>query len=341
MPIYSNNRTGSMALAQVAANESYTSEDFGRILYESQLNDMAFFEAILACDFKEINGLREGTILESEVASLNEASLKELANKAIEGLKLFWGKIKAAFEDAIDKIALYIMKDGKSIAKNLREVDLKNWDGHIGNVKTFDFRNSAVDLADIGFKKLVTAAYSDKNVNVAGIVGEYLKEKLGASEAVTPREYAKKAFEKCVKADIVVNAGNVNEIVNSLDGAKLQITYLKSQQKAAESSINAAIADLKKGAEETKDAARLNAVVRAYETVVATIAKTGIQVTRADIKSKSKALVAVIHAAKKTVNEAADMEIACAMDSFDEAMTGTLNMDAETKAAVAELVAAC
>ena len=56
MSIYSNNRSGSMELDQIAANESYTCNDFGRILYESQLNDMAFFEAVLACEFKEAKG---------------------------------------------------------------------------------------------------------------------------------------------------------------------------------------------------------------------------------------------------------------------------------------------
>jgi hypothetical protein len=35
----------------------------GRILYESECNDMAFFEAILASDFREIQGLQDGTLL--------------------------------------------------------------------------------------------------------------------------------------------------------------------------------------------------------------------------------------------------------------------------------------
>ena len=144
MPIYSNNRTGSMAVAQLAANESYTSEDFGRILYESQVNDMAFFEAVLTCDFNEIKGLREGTILKSEVAALNEATAKGIIDKLIQGVQSYWQKLKGAFKDAINKIGVWFTKIGKPMSEKLKAYDVKNWKGSIEGVAIYDAQDDAV-----------------------------------------------------------------------------------------------------------------------------------------------------------------------------------------------------
>ena len=110
MSIYSVNRTGSMALAQVAANESYKSEDIGRVLYETQVNDMAFFEAVLACDFNELKSMREGTLLESEVASLNEAAFGEMISKLV--LTIFAWMAQQETEERKRR-----QKDGIEIAK--------------------------------------------------------------------------------------------------------------------------------------------------------------------------------------------------------------------------------
>ena len=46
MSIYAaNNRMGRASDATVVANESYGANDIGRILYETQVNDQAIFEA--------------------------------------------------------------------------------------------------------------------------------------------------------------------------------------------------------------------------------------------------------------------------------------------------------
>lgn len=339
MPIYSNNRSGSMALAQVVANESYTSEDFGRILYESQLNDMAFFEAVLACDFNEINGLREGTILESEVAVLNEASLKELANKAIEGLKKFWAKLKGAFQDAINKIGSWIGNNGKALAKQVNSANVEAWSGKIEGVVTYNHEDPIVSntlkhkISNDLFK-----AVGDADINVASIVGDYLGNKLGEG-SVTPRDYTKKVFDKA-KNVITVDKSNIRDIVEQINDGKFFIGAVKGYQKAAEDQINDSINELKNIAKAEGNAAKLNGIVHAYQTIVATLCKANIAVIRADMKSKSVAITRALSDIHK-MNESADMEARCVADAFDEAMTGTLNMDAETKTAVTTLVAAC
>ena len=341
MPIYSNNRTGSMALAQVAANESYTSEDFGRILYESQLNDMAFFEAVLACDFNEIKGLREGTILESEVAALNEASFKEMVDKIITGLKKFWAKIKGAFQDAINKLGAWVGNNGKSLAKQVSAAKMDStWEGSIDNVVTFDYSNEKLATLKGDMYNELFRAVGVKDINVASIAGEYLGRMVGAGHAVNGAEYSKMCFDKARRTE-TLNKSNIKAFVKDIDSASFHIAFMKKYQKVVEKSINEWIDDLRSAAKQEQNASKLNGIVRAYETIVATMCKTNIAITRADLKSRAAAITRALSDARKSVQEAAEVEVNCVIDSFDEAMTNTLTMDAETKAAVAELVAAC
>lgn len=340
MPIYSNNRTGSMALAQVAANESYTSEDFGRILYESQLNDMAFFEAVLACDFKEIKGLREGTILEAEVNKLNKETINQMINNIIEGLKKFWAKLKGVFADAINKLAAYVMKDGNAIKAEFKKANVSKWEGSVENVKVFQYRHKCLNFTD-SWLGSITNAYNDENTNVSAIVGSELGKLVG-QDSISSREYSKAVMELCVE-NKTLNKSNVDEFASALDKGAEHIRFLKEYQKKTEKSINEAIKTLKEDAKKDghSSAAKLNAVVRAYETILAITTKATITVVRADMRSRAAALTKALHTIKNTITESADMEVMCVQDSFDEAMTGILNMDAETKTAVAELVAAC
>ena len=115
MSIYAaNNRMGRASDATVVANESYGANDIGRILYETQVNDQAIFEAVLASDFAEIQGLREGTLLESEVQALNEMTTKEFFAQMKDRLMKFWAKIKAVFKSAIAKMVYFLTAESEA-----------------------------------------------------------------------------------------------------------------------------------------------------------------------------------------------------------------------------------
>lgn len=340
MPIYSNNRTGSMAVAQIAANESYTSEDFGRILYESQLNDMAFFEAVLTCDFNEITGLREGTILKSEVAALNEAAAKDAVNKLIEGVKTFWAKLKGAFKDAINKIGVWFTKFGKPMTEKLKAYDYKNWKGSVADVKVYDSQDSAVTntLKDDIYRE-IESAVKTKDTIMSTIVSGYLGRKIGVSTPVTPKDYTKAMFEKAEKTE-TLTAANVVEYANDIANAKTYIGLVKGYQNAAEKKIDECIKDLKKVAEEAgTDVTKVNGIVRAYETVLSTICKTNIALVRADMKSKASALTRAMGDMDKLKHEAAIFEARCVEDCFDQVMTCRLSPDSNALREAAELIA--
>lgn len=144
MSIYSANRTGSMAIENVAMNENYKPVDLARTMYESQVNDHSIFEAILANDFRELTGLREGTLLESELTALNEASAKELLASMKTRIMNFWAKIKHAFAVAVQKISAYILRDGKAYAKDFREMYKANGGKFTGSVEDAIDRKSVV-----------------------------------------------------------------------------------------------------------------------------------------------------------------------------------------------------
>ena len=340
MPIYSNNRTGSMALAQIAANESYKSEDFGRILYESLQNDMAFFEAILTCDFKEINGLREGTILESEVKALNEATKKSVIGKLIEGIKQFWAKLKGAFKDAINKIGVWLTKFGKPMTEKLKAYDYKNWKGSVADVTVYDAQDPVVTntLKDHIYNEIENAVKTNDTI-MSTIVSNYLGRKLGVSTVVTPKEYTKAMFERASKTE-TLTAANVIEFANDINNGKTYISLVKGYQNAAEKKIDECIKELKKTAEDAgTDVTKVNGIVRAYETVLATICKTNIALLRADMKSKASALTRAMGDMAKMKHEAAIFEASCVEDCFDQVMTCRLSSDSTALREAAELIA--
>lgn len=340
MPIYSNNRTGSMAVAQISANESYTSEDFGRILYESQLNDMAFFEAVLACDFNEINGLREGTILKSEVAALNEASMKAVVDKLIDGVRKFWAKLKGAFKDCINKIGIWMVKIGKPMAQNIKLYDYKSWKGSISGVKVYNADDPAISnrLGSNIYNDIVKAV-TDKDTNVSTIVGDYLGRKLKKGSAVSPKEYHKLTFEENVKT-ITMDASNVESFAKDIDDAKTYIGLVKGYQNAAEKQIDSCIKELRAmGKSEGNNAMKVNSIVRAYETILATMCKTNIALLRADMKSKSAALSRAMSDMKKFNESAAEIEAYCIAEAFDEIMTCRLSGNSASMNEAAALIA--
>ena len=98
----------------IAANESYGVDDMGRILIENEMNDMAIFNAMLKSDMHELQARNEGTLLESEIRSLNESSIRDTFNAIIAKLKKFWAKIKGFFQKAYSMVTAYCVRNGKA-----------------------------------------------------------------------------------------------------------------------------------------------------------------------------------------------------------------------------------
>ena len=345
MSIYSANRSGCMSTAAIAANESYTFNDCGRIIYESQINDMALFESILACDFKEIQGLNEGTILESEIKALNKESLKALGEKITNRLKEFWAKIKGVINSAIQWVSAYIVKDGSAFVDvfNSKVGDkIIEWKGSIKNVTCFDIHSDHF----IPFKVNKSLFYYDavmhsrSNSATTEYISELLSTRVG--EGITLNNFTNKMLEK-VSYNDTLTSKNVNEYCTRLKIGKAYINCLNERMHEIEKSINEMtiqiISEIEKYENSNNsDIAHFTAMSNAFETAQSALVKANIAAVRNDMKSRRVALQAVMHDILKTDKAVVEAAAIDAASEFDD-VEPTTALDPETQAQVDELIA--
>lgn len=348
MPIYSRNRTGFMETAQTPADTSYGVNDFGRALYETQQNDMAFFESILAADFNEIKGLNEGTILESEVAALNEASFNAIIQKLIERLKKKWESIKGFFKNAIDNIATYVSTKASELSGKFSSMvgnKIKNWDGSI-TIRTFDHTHKVFQYDIDIINDLIEADVNhnnDKNYSSAEICSACLHSNIAEGDGtMSVVEFTKAAMEAC-SSETTFNKSNINELKAGLTNGRAHIKSLREKEKQAGKVIGATIKRLEGMMNSEKNVAHLNNVVSGYEAYITIVTRAGISAVRNDMKSKAAGLAKVIAAVAKTPKELKEAYILEAAEDFDTIMNGEFNqglIDDEARANIENLLKA-
>lgn len=354
MSIYSANRTGSMDMSQVVANESYGCNDLGRILYESQVNDQTLFEAILASDFREIHSLREGTLLESEIKAINEASFRTIIANLKERLKRFWAKIKAAFKDAMTKIAAYVLNDGKAFVKNFESVCAKYqpWTGSIPGVKRYwtGDTNKYCKVPDhSSVETAIKNMMGNENLNKNDLLKKILcNQKL--NEDIEVSEYVKKVLEKSERV-IEVNRAEADKMCAVISSGRDQIKALKKAESSIKTNIDKlgkALSDKERESNsENKDDNIMNitTLVSVYESVVTYTTRANIALIKADIRSCRSALGQVMsdlrnNGTKKDKKALGELAILEAADEIDAAFDNTAieNIDSDTQEAIDDLV---
>ena len=352
MPIYSANRTGSLSMD--AVNENYTSSDIGRIMYESEVNDRAIFEAIIRSDFNEMQALKEGTLLESEVRAMNEASISEFFANIRDRLAKFWAKIKAAFKIAAQKIAAYVLKDGSAFVKdfNRQWVDKKlRLVGTIDDVKICDYKNfPAEDVQMKDMENYIRTHKSDDSVDKAEVIGFELSRiynQGSPTEVLTPKDFQNKMIEKCFKpvsigsSDIEHLKKVVSEASELIKKAQAAESSMKKQLKELEKSLKDAEKEVEAANKSTNVSAagtisNISTLVGAFETVVSTVTSTCIKCLNLDVKCCRKALSLILSRAKNDSANAKHEAAAIAEDEVDLALDPTIpdDLDAETQEAV-------
>lgn len=334
MSIYSMNRTGSDGIGMIAANENYKPVDLARVMYESQVNDQAIFESILACDFNELKATQEGTLLENEIATLNQESSKKLIEKLKERLEGFWAKLKAAFEAATQWLAAYIMKDGKAFAERFERLYKdKKFEGTIDNVHVRTDWAIKVPTRD-EMEKTIRDKFDEK-VKATEIAGMLLGDLVGESSC-TPKEYAKKAMEKAFELKSVGNA-EVPGMLAVLKNASTSVKTLTRARKETSDQIAAVVKVLKAGEKDHTQLHNLTALASACETTLTCTTRASIQAVKQEVKSARFALGKMMAAMNKEDKAVAESAVMADMDAFDASQEEP-EMDAETKAAVDEII---
>ena len=330
MPIYSRNRTGFMEAAQATADTSYGLNDFGRALYETQKNDMAFFESILHADFNEVKGLNEGTILESEVAALNEASFNTIIQKIVERLKKKWEAIKGFFKNAMDNIATYASTKASELSGRFSSMvgnKIKNWDGSI-TIRTFDHTHKVFQYDVDIINDLIEADvswYNDRNYSPAEICSSCLHSNIADGDGtMSASEFNKAAMEACA-SEMTFDKSNINELKNGLTNGRAHIKSLREKEKQAGKVFSETIKRFEALMNSEKNVAHLNTVVSAYEAYITIVTRSAISAVRNDMKSRAAGLAKVIAAVAKTPKELKEAYILEAAEDFDEIMNGEFN----------------
>lgn len=357
MSIYSANRTGSVVAEMARCNENYTAADLGRIMYESQVNDMAIFESIVLTDLAEVRGIAEGTILLSEAEEANKKTAKEIIETLKKKIIGFWEKIKGAFKAAITKISAYLLHDNKAFIADFKaryakkksvanDVEIVYYD--------VDKYKTTIPTADTITNAIEVSKDAD-NVKSAEVVNKALGECIN-DEVEGTKDYKAKVIKKYGKT-VVISNNTYDFAIEILENAKNTIKSLKELEKQTSDSVNSVINALKKAEQllqreaENKDDANahgkiiknLSTLVSAYETVIANTTSVGIAMVKANVKNARKGLSGLL---KSVTHEDAILAEAAATvenDEIDAALTDAPAepaLDAETQTEVEELVAA-
>lgn len=331
MPIYSGNRTGSAEFLALEADMSYGPNDMARIMYESECNDQMIFEAVLKNDFMEIKGIREGTILESELTALNEASKKHLIDSLKISLSKTGMKISGALKNASNAVAAYVMRDGKAYANIFEKKfaqDRANFDGKviqdvkviskqfIGSFKLPSFKND--------FSKALSSRMNETGLDKTVLIQTGLQGCIPkyATEPVTPKQFTELCMENAFET-VEINDSNVDSMAKSLlatiKGGSALIKSLKATEADTKKALLGAFTELKaankKGAvaeaaadeteadapaaEEAPDViSNLVVLTAAYQTVVAKYSAVRISITKKSLKYARAGLAKILAACK-------------------------------------------
>ena len=351
MPIYSANRMGSMPVVEAA--KGYGPEDIGRILYESEVNSQKIFEAALAADFAEIKARREGTMLESELTAMNEASMSAFVAKIRATLDHWWRKLKGAIKNAIDKVAGYVLGDGKKFAKTFETEWASKKDGFEKRLKQsgeeIEYKipkdsalaTNAKDYpSPTEFQKVIKGATTEAIDKT-----EKIKEMLGGK---TPSEYrdamlSEENWETVKIANLSDATNFITPALEVMKTAKKEINTLRTNEKICNDIVSGLGKDLKwiesdKGASANETYMKnISVLVSAYQTVCSLITTVNVKIVKMKLKIAKTGLAKILAVAGRKVesqNASADIRfmVEAAADEFDMAFDAAEASDDEVAA---------
>lgn len=353
MGIYSTNRLSSTKSSAMRPDMSYRgSAAVARCMYESVLNDNVLGESLLMQDFQEARGIREGTIMRSELNSIQEASLEGFFKKAKEMLKKLGEKIMGIFRTVYAKLTQWFVRYGKAYAamhrktvmnKNIKNLTIKKY-----RMPKSDFKLESLSNNVESTLKTYQSQIADKKLLVSsrGLDESEFKEKmlegLLRTDKTSVSDYQEfimdKAFEK--EDDIEgskISSSMLSKILDTVAEGRKPIKDLKKTEDKLVKAIKKAQNDLdkiEKSIDKTDEKDRtvadknnaasipyIKQYLAAIQTAINTITSASIKVVKFDIK-QSRSVIAQIVAYSPThesnlymIEAAEDAE-----DEFDEEM---------------------
>lgn len=272
MGVYSTNRyqVSGINVDDIVANESYAGElGIQKMIIESHENDMAIFEAILKNDIQETIMVKEGALLESELASLNEASLTGIWESIKQIVIKFWEKVQAIFKSFREKVLKAIEDANKKLLDDIKgkidKKDLSKFTYEWREDKDFkpdfdaiDQRRIAArnDFDAVGDKESATEVINRINNN------QLLEDMLGTvihDSSATAKNFAELFDKKCFGEATKVTGGD--KLPKLIEALKTGISADKQILKKNEENVKKTVKDLLKEIEDNRKKSNDNAEV--------------------------------------------------------------------------------
>lgn len=334
MPIYSANRVSSVTQS-FAVNENYDINDFGRILYESMINDQAIFEAVLRSDLREAVAIQEGTMTFNEADDASDSKFKSMCDACAKGLETVWEKIKGAFAAARRKITELCTRAAAAFNARFRKKVEEDIDtnGEITLETEVIFPESPSDISDavddmmeMLEKNIETIEkIADKMAASDGIATEAAairdgigrardglgKAKKGidkaASSAGMAAESAKNKILSACKATKKVGKATLNKITDIMTKAGPMVKSINETEKKIERRIKAKVRELRiayRGSSPARKAKfeQIRTSLRRYQVSVTNICRGTIQSILEILKSCRRGLSEALHRAGNAVS---------------------------------------
>ena len=123
MLLYEANRFSSLGESDidVEARDNYIGEaGAARALIESVQNDYAIFESLIYSDFQEAQLMKDGSVNEATIQSIQEASGVGFVESIKKHLMNIWEKIKGFFKAFWNTLTAIVTKDNKKLVEKFR-----------------------------------------------------------------------------------------------------------------------------------------------------------------------------------------------------------------------------
>lgn len=312
-------------------SEAKNATNFANILFESEQNNMMIFEAALACDFHEVKGLREGTILNSELSTLQEKTAKEF-------MQSVWAVIKRVFEKLLNALASVMRTVGQWIIKTatpLADRFDKVYDEHKRSGVKFNFETKWIDMDKLdkdypigelfnnsmlkmdeysGYKGAGNGGRAGAHDMAASLFCEYLGVAAGTVKA--PAEFVAKAMEDAIKDKKITNKHDLDPMLDLLRKNDA-IKSLRKQETELRREMNDVKKQLNKVDGVNADAVSI--VASAYQVAINAFTNLHVKAVKFNLREANTAIHKAIIDMEGAVKESA-FAICVAESEFDAEM---------------------
>lgn len=340
MSIYSANR--SKASGPVVENKAMAYRCADQIMYESEINNMRIFEAALNADFTQIQGLREGTMLEAEAEAKDEANRKSLKQKIVE----LWESLKKKINEAIEAIRNTMKKIYLSSTKLIMARFKKIPDDKFDASKTIKYRPAIEnDHQETNFTKITEIIREEANkegdFDRTSFINSMLGKYCNNSDPVSFEDMKKNVIGSLFgsETELKLDKSTIeNEIIKKVADMKKELTRLEVEKRIVMNSIDGALKIIKNESDKsTANNSRLLAIGSAYQLATTQILKVQNIGRIARIKKYNEYLNNAINALTPSAeHEAFMMECDAIITNAEDDTPDVIESDAEFDKMVAD-----